>query len=68
MLLLLLLKLLRMVVGLESLRDMVLAILWLWLLLRLECEGRWVVAIAIWLIRVLIQRIRGQLIGAECEL
>jgi hypothetical protein len=56
---LLLLKLLRMVVGLKSLRDMVLAILWLWLLLRLECEGRWVVAVAIWLVRVLVQRIRG---------
>jgi hypothetical protein len=66
--LLLLLKLLRMVVGLESLRDVVLAILWLRLLLRLECEGRWVVAIAIWLVRVLVQRIRGNLIRAECEL
>jgi hypothetical protein len=66
--LLLLLKLLRMVVGLESLTDVVLAILWLRLLLRLECEGRWVVAIAIWLVRVLVQRIRGNLIRAECEL
>jgi hypothetical protein len=51
--LLLLLKLLRMVVGLYGLRDLVLAVLWL-LMLWLECEGRWVVAVSILLVRVLV--------------
>ena len=51
-LLLLLLELLRMVVGLYGLGYLVLAILW-WRL-RLECEGRWVVAITILLVWVLV--------------
>lgn len=48
-----LLKLLRMVVSLYGLRDLVLAVLWL--RLRWEREGRWVMAISILLVGVLVQ-------------
>ena len=53
--LLMLMELLRMVIGLYGLRDLVLAVLWL--RLRWECEGRWVMAISILLVGVLVQRV-----------